>query len=126
MRLLILLCWSLAVGATKPCQESPCASRGSFDAKKCEGAAAWVVTARLESVVHHPADPPVSKDFAEFVVRVEKWEKGKSSSERLHLRVGWCNNPVGPPEKVGARVRIYGTGDPNAADPQYLWLEQIG
>jgi hypothetical protein len=85
-----------------------------------------VVVGRLEKIEHHPADPPVFKDFAEFVVRVEKWEKGKFAIERLRFHVGWCNNPVVPPDKLGARVRIYGSGDAKAADPQYLWLEPIG
>lgn len=125
LALVLALSWPLAVDATKPCMADPCASDGRFDASRCERLAAWVATARLESVEHHREGPPLSKDFAVFVVRVEKWEKGKASLARLRFQVGWCNNRQGPPDQIGARLRIYGEGEPTAEAPQYLGLEVL-
>jgi hypothetical protein len=121
----VLLGWALVAGATKPCPEDPCYTPNEFHAEACRGLAKWIVVAKLVSIKHHPQPPPVLKDFAEFEVAVEKWEKGQAAVEKLKFRVGWCNNSLPPPKRIGARMRIYGTGDPAAKEPQYLGIEPL-
>jgi hypothetical protein len=119
-----------AVNATKPCEISPCqASSGEFDRKACEAAAAWVAVGRISKVVHHPAGPPLLKDFAQFTFTVERWDKsdGKTSRE-LRFKVGWCDNQQEPPgDKSGQahKVRMFGAPASSAGEPRYLYLERL-
>jgi hypothetical protein len=120
-----VLGWALTATATKPCPEDPCYTPGEFHAGACRALAKWIVVARLTAIRHQPQPAPVLKDFAEFEVQIEKWEKGQSTVEKLQFRVGWCDNSLPPPKQIGARMRIYGKGDPGAREPQYLGLEPL-
>ena len=62
--------------STKPCPPPPCESHGKLDPEKCQTLAAWVAVGTISNVVHHEQGPPLSKDFAEFTLTVQKWEKG--------------------------------------------------
>src|ERR1700737_1822875 len=83
-----------SVLATEPCLSSPCQdSSGLLVRSKCVEAAVWVAVGAVSNVVHHPAGPPLSKDFAEFTFTVRRWEKGKGKAgQRYQFHVGWCEN----------------------------------
>lgn len=117
-------------GATKPCPESVCYPQTTFDRPACERAAAWIAVGRIVKVVDHPTGEPTFKNFAEFTVEIDRWEKGKPASapKRVQFRVGWCKNGRTLPEHPKDRqapMRFYGAGSPNAAEPEYLWFAPI-
>lgn len=125
-----LLLVAATSGATKPCPESVCYPRTTFDKPACERAATWIAVGRIVKVVDHPMGEPLFKNFAEFTVEIDRWEKGKPASppKRIAFRVGWCKNGRTLPEdpkELKAPMRFYGAGSPTAAEPEYLWFAPV-
>lgn len=121
---------ALSAGATKPCPESECAPRGSFEEAACAAAADWIVEGRIVNVVDHPSGDPVNKNFAEFTFEIQRWVKGrpegaKSVPRQLRFRVGWCKNGRTLPAERNGRFRLWGKGSVTAAEPEYLWFEPV-
>lgn len=112
--------------ATKPCPESPCVAvaGAGTDEAKCQGLADWIVVGRIVKVVDHPNGPPVFKNFAEFTIIIDAWEKGRPATPPAELRfqVGWCQNarPVPEGDARKGRFRFFGTGKLDAKELQYL------
>lgn len=139
MRSFIVAAWVALVGsflgaapayATKPCPPSPCeTSTGQLDRTKCEASADWIAQGTITNVVHHPAGPPLNKDFAEFTFRIEKWEKKMDSvGPEVQFKVGWCDNRQELPTrtKLGS-FRVYGLRpDPaSSSASRYIFIEPI-
>jgi hypothetical protein len=121
----LLVALPLTAAATKPCPADPCAPHGGeLDPEICAQKASYILVGTVESLTHNKNPAPVFKDFIEFVVRVDKWERGKGPAT-LRFKVGWCNNSRPPPAEIGAKIRIYGEGEPVTTDergPQYIGL----
>jgi hypothetical protein len=113
--------------ATEPCLRSPCQdSSGALVRSQCVEAAAWVAVGAVSNVVHHPAGPPLSKDFAEFTFTVRCWEKGKGKAgQRYRFHVGWCDNQQELPKVTTAPFRVFGTSPGAQDEPRYLFLEPL-
>jgi hypothetical protein len=105
--------------ATKPCPGSPCESpHGTFDRARCESLADWVAAGSISEVVHHPAGPPMLKDFAEFTFTIRRVEKGDvKAGQILKFRVGWCQNAQTLPPDTSGEFRFFGL--PLPKDPAY-------
>jgi hypothetical protein len=113
--------------ATKPCPPSPCLdSSGKLDRAKCEDSAAWVAVGTISNVVHHPAGPPLLKDFAELTFKVQRWEKGAGKvGQELRFKVGWCENREEPPADASALVRVFGALPAFGNEQRYIFLESL-
>ncbi len=116
-----------AAQATKPCPESVCYPMTRFDEPACTAAAAWIFTGKIIKVVDHPTGEPTFKNFAEFTVQIDRWEKHppKDPPRTITFRVGWCKNGRVLPDKRTGRFRFWGAGEVSAREPEYLWFEPL-
>jgi len=114
--------------ATKPCPPSPCTPKGVVDLAKCREISDWIATGTISKVVHHPADFPLLKDFAEFTFTVSKWEKGTGKSDQtIDFRVGWCDNSQTLPKETKGLFTCYGPTLPKdpALPNRYFYFEPV-
>ncbi len=82
----------------------------------------------VSSVVHHPAGPPLSKDFAEFTFTVRRWEKverKRKAGQTYRFTVGWCENQQELPRETTGPFRVFGTSPGAQGQLRYLFLEPL-
>ena len=122
LALVCILLWPLVAHATKPCPASPCFnSSGEFIEKQCFEAAEWVAVGNVGNVVQRQEGKPLNKNFANFSLEVERWEKGNLSTKVLQLNIGWCDPDF--PKGENSRFRIYGSGGNN--QQKILAMEEL-
>jgi hypothetical protein len=107
----------------------PCETTGgTVDRAKCQRLADWIATGTITNVVHHEQGYPLLKDFAEFTLTVQTWEKGGGKVGReLRFQVGWCENSQPLPKDTSGSFRVFGLAlpkDPSVPN-QYLNLEPL-
>jgi hypothetical protein len=96
--------------ATKSCPGAlPCDTERKFNEQLCTQKADWVAVGDITDIVHDIQGPPLGRDFAEFTLRVEQWEKGVPPPYPLRFKVGWCNNFRSLPADTTGKFRFYGT-----------------
>jgi hypothetical protein len=63
---------------------------------------------------------PLMKDFADFVLQVEAWDKtpGQQRPKQLSMRVGWCNSAKQVPVDTVGTFRFYGGAMASVPDEQ--------
>src|ERR1700686_3765034 len=86
---------ALPLLASPPCPSSPCFvyPPGKFDSAKCDAASDWQSVGKIKNLVHHPAGPPLMKDFASFTFVVDRWVRGGDPKvKEIPFTVGWCKN----------------------------------
>jgi hypothetical protein len=124
-----LLLAALSARATKPCSPSPCLdSAGRLDVSKCLDAASWVAVGKIIRVQHHPEGPPLAKDFATFILSINRWEKGEFKNiHEIQFKVGWCDNAQELPNDTSGLFRLYGIGVPGSESTPaaYLYIERV-
>jgi hypothetical protein len=117
------------VFATKPCLPPPCEiAGGATDLAKCQALAAWVATGNINDVVHHEQGFPLNKDFAEFTLTIQAWEKGTGKTgQEIRFQVGWCENTQPLPRDTSGTFRFFGLPAPgdSSIPNQYLHFEPV-
>lgn len=119
-----ILCTALFANATKPCPPHPCKdSSGVFQEAKCRAAADWVAIGTITSVVHDRQGHPLNKDFASFIFKPTKWEKGEQvQTTEISYKVGWCSNRTELPADLQQKFRFYGVSS-DGSRGENLYLE---
>ena len=102
----VVLMTSTAHG-TKPCPTPLCEPN---DAACWERHASWIAVGVITDLERRPTGRPFTRDFAEFVLRVSRWEKtqGGRQPQELSMRVGWCTSGKQLPEDTVGTFRFYG------------------
>lgn len=115
--------------ATKPCGPSICNNE-----KDCFKQAEWVAVGSIKNIQHDYVGPPLLKDFAQFDLFIERWEKGEDKTVKLvKFKVGWCENSQPLPISIKSKYRFFGNNSPKlpfnkkqpSASPQYLMFVPI-
>ncbi len=119
---LLFLIISSNSSATKPCPIPACSDSSninSVDEKKCKKISNWIATGTIKVIKHNIEGDPLYRDFVEFTLQIDSWEKGqKADVKEIFLKVGWCNSPPLPKELKG-RFKFFGKDSPDSKNPEY-------